>query len=182
MRDGPYRELSLSSLTFPGGGSWNDRISSIQMIDMRAPNPVEVYNAPPGCASKSIVFKDWYFQGTSLEITSNIADLNVNQMNDAISSLCVAAGTTLTLWEDVNFTGSNLSISGPRFIQNLAFYGWNDKVSSIQVGGPPSSPPSSTSACATGAHCCATSPTTGRCTACIPSTDPCPSVSTHQHP
>ncbi len=124
---GPLKEASLSAI------GWNDRVSSVRLIDLRSQPPVDVYEAQHECRTEVWVFKDSHFRGTSRKVTGDVARLSSIGMNDAVSSLCVPPGRTITLYQDADFKGRQLTFRGPKFVQNLKGWDWNDKVSSLRV-------------------------------------------------
>lgn len=137
--DGPAANISLAELKTSRGDSWNDRISSLKMIDLKSIK--EVYDAQHECASAALVFEDWHFRGNSLGVSGNVPDLTAvrlnndteDKWNDRITSLCVPPGRTLTLFDDVNFEGKTLIFNGPAFIQTLEQMRWTDRASSIKL-------------------------------------------------
>jgi len=129
--DGPDMVLSLGDRQTQGGGNWNDKISSLKMVDLHSKK--EVYDAQNECARTALIFSDWHFRGESILLSANIQNLNSNAFNDRITSLCVPAGRTLTLWEHADYKGERISIVGPMFVQTLNDRGWNDRVSSVQL-------------------------------------------------
>jgi uncharacterized protein with FMN-binding domain len=82
-----------------------------------------------------VVYKDGSYSGTSQTLHPglyNVSDLTVG--NDAVSSLTVPSGWTVTLYEDSNFSGGTVSFTSN--VSALSSYSWNDKASSIRVEGP----------------------------------------------
>ena len=108
----------------------NDKFSSVQLIDART-NDV-LFDAPPNCASQAVVFEDSFFRKGRIVVGSSLPDLTKVNFNDKISSVCVPAGHSVTLFQDINFKGQSVTFAGPAFRTNLKTMGWNDSVSSIK--------------------------------------------------
>jgi hypothetical protein len=134
-----YRRISLSELKTSRGETWNDRISSLKLIDLKS--MTEVYNAPHECANQILIFGNTHFRGNSMIIAGAAPDLTAlrlhprtqDRWNDRISSLCVPPGRTFTLYGDVGFGGETLVCNGPAFVQILDPMRWNDRASAFQA-------------------------------------------------
>ena len=124
---GPWKEPSLSAI------GWNDRISSVRIIDLRHSPPVDVYEAQHECQTDVLIFQHSHFKGASKILKGDVATLSTFGFNDKVTSLCVPSGKTITLFRDRDFKGKQLTFRGPKYIQNLSGWDWNDKVSSIKV-------------------------------------------------
>lgn len=82
-----------------------------------------------------VIYKEFDYSGTSQTLHPglyNLGDLTIG--NDALSSLQIPSGWTVTIYADANFGGSTLSFMGS--VPSLVPYGWNDRASSIRVEGP----------------------------------------------
>jgi hypothetical protein len=101
--------------------SWEDKASSI-----RVTGPSNSY---------PIIYKDGSYSGSSQTLRPgvyNASDLTIG--NDAVSSISVPSGWTVTLYESSNFGGSSITrTSSASAMSSLSF---NDKTSSIKVVGP----------------------------------------------
>lgn len=135
--DGPAMVLGLLDLKTANNETWNDRISSAKMIDLKTGK--EVYEAPHECDTDALIFADWHFRGRSILLSGDLPDMTAKVyggsqgFNDVVSSLCVPPGKVLTLFSDTNFGGDQLRISGPAFIQTMDGRSWNDRVSSLRL-------------------------------------------------
>ena len=98
--------------------SFNDKISSMRV----STNGVTLYHDCP-------------YTGTSAKFGVGnylLSDLNARGIsNDAVSSLEIASGYTVTLYENDNFTGSSLILTADNSC--LTAQAFNDKVSSMKV-------------------------------------------------
>jgi hypothetical protein len=61
-----------------------------------------------------VAYSDKDYKGKKLVIRGDIPDLSTSTINfnDIITSIKVASGTTIVLWEHVNFTGASTTITG----------------------------------------------------------------------
>jgi hypothetical protein len=84
----------------------------------------------------AIVFEDTKFKGWQMPITENISDLGALNFRD-ISSMRVSKGVTVTLYSNVSWTGSEISID-----TDVTYLGnkWNDRVYSIAIEIDPVTP------------------------------------------
>lgn len=83
-----------------------------------------------------VIYEGVDYSGTSQTLHPglyNLGDLTIG--NDALSSLQIPSGWSVTLYADANFGGSTLS-SMAGSVPSLVPYGWNDRASSIRVEGP----------------------------------------------
>ena len=62
-----------------------------------------------------------------------------NARPNSLTSLKIPAGKSITLFDQVDFKGSSITLYGPKHIPSLSAYRWNDRAESIRVR---SSPPS----------------------------------------
>ena len=103
------------SKVFKNGNNWNDRISSFK-----------VYR------DGITVFDDCNFNGSSA--TKTIGSYNMDTMgvgNDSISSIMVAPGYRVTVYEDNEKQGNSTTFTSD---QECLYPGpWNDKISSFEV-------------------------------------------------
>ena len=90
----------------------NDKISSVLLIDTLT--MLQVFDAPQICAQRAVVFQESFFRKLGLFVDATIPDLSKVTFNyskesdisskttvsDKISSICVPAGRTLTLFRD----------------------------------------------------------------------------------
>jgi hypothetical protein len=53
--------------------------------------------------------------------------------NDSVSSLKVAAGWKVTLYEHSNYGGTPVTFTGPTEVPCLVDHGFNDKASSLRI-------------------------------------------------
>jgi hypothetical protein len=101
--------------------SFNDRASSIRVTGTSTAFPV--------------IYKDAGYSGTTLTLRpgvySSSGDLG-GVGNDAVTSMTVPSGWTVTLHENANFGGSSVTYTSN--ISNLGSF--NDKATSIKVVGP----------------------------------------------
>ena len=73
------------------------------------------------------------FRGRSVVITANNANLHSSGMGDSISSVCVPRGWTVTAYEDKNFGGRSLRISGRQHEDLKRQFKWGDRISSVRI-------------------------------------------------
>ena len=93
--------------------------------------------------ARVIIYDENQFRGPSLEINSDVPDLDLRSMsgsrswNDRISSIQVSGNAVAMLYENIGFQGERLVID--RDISNLAVIrlrdgvNWNDQGSSLEV-------------------------------------------------
>jgi len=62
--------------------------------------------------------------------TSDQPDLRTSGWNDRISSVLVPSGTSMRIWENINYTGASMVVTSPGIV-NLADFGWDNRISSI---------------------------------------------------
>ncbi|MCI4669999.1 MAG: beta/gamma crystallin-related protein [Bacteroidia bacterium] len=107
--------------------NWNDRISSIKVFkhDSRIFPIVQFF-----------VHSNYGGQHQTLAATG--PQSNYNQPffdNDSISSMKVPQGTKVVLYTDVDFKGTKREFAAGNY-PSLSTFGWNDRVSSIQIINP----------------------------------------------
>lgn len=128
---GPTMVRGLGRGTVDPAVDWNDRVSSVQMIDAKTGSVV--FDAPQSCARSIVLFADSYFRGKAVPIAASVGNFKSIGFNDAASSLCVPAGKTVTVFEDADFKKKPMTLVGPAFRTDLGTRGWNDMASSIRV-------------------------------------------------
>jgi astacin (peptidase family M12A) len=118
----------------PGGQDWGDKISSVQITP------------PSGTAevtcNEPVLFEHDGFQGRQFPLLRDTANLHSFSAGDVASSACIPAGWSVTLFENTNFGGNTLSLTGPTTIRDLkrdrpGGQDWGDRISSVRVGGTP---------------------------------------------
>ncbi|RSK44233.1 carbohydrate-binding protein [Hymenobacter perfusus] len=96
--------------------------------------------APAAVSGVATVFKDCNYTGTAVSLP--VGDYNLAAMqargilNDDISSLTVNGGYQVVLYENDNFTGTSLTITGGNTClvgNTLGTGNWNDKATSLRV-------------------------------------------------
>lgn len=107
---------------FLSGGTWNDRVSSLTVT-------------PPASTAVLTVFQDCNSGGYAVGLPSGSYDMFALQragvVNDDISSFQLAAGRTVTLFNEFNFTGASIAQTASNSC--LVGVGFNDNVSSLRV-------------------------------------------------
>jgi uncharacterized protein YbdZ (MbtH family) len=106
----------------PNLDSWSDQVSTIR-VSGPAEDGVQVYQ-DGSYSGASAVLQPGLYTGSNLPIG-----------NDAISSLHIPAGWTVTLYSDGPFGGSTPLVLTTD-VPHLSAYGFNDMTSSIMVQGP----------------------------------------------
>ncbi len=129
---GPAEFLDLKR-EMPDGRNWGDTISSAR-VSGAAANPL-----PNSCAVAT-VFEHNNFRGREMQLTNDVATLHQFGLGDNITSVCVPAGVTITLFVDTGHRGDLLELTGPVNIPHLKFdspdgHDWNDMFSSAKLGG-----------------------------------------------
>lgn len=117
----------------PDGRNWGDTISSAR-VSGAAANPL------PNSCQVATVFEHNNYRGREMQLTSDVATLHQFGLGDNISSVCVPAGVTITLFVDTGLRGDFLELAGPFNIPHLKFDSpgggdWNDMFSSAKLGG-----------------------------------------------
>ena len=117
--------VRTSNDTFLSGGAWNDRVSSLRVT-------------APASTTVLTVFQDCNAGGYAVGLPVGAYDMFALQragvVNDDISSFQLAAGHTLSLFNEFNFTGT--SIAQTTSNSCLVGAGFNDNVSSLRVTAP----------------------------------------------
>ncbi len=96
---------------------------------------------PRECRDWPVLYSDDSFRGRSFTLRESVSDLHRLGMGDDASSLCVPAGWGVVLYEDTNFRGDVLELSGPYSISDLKRQrpqgrDWGDRISSARVTPP----------------------------------------------
>ncbi|MBT2326506.1 hypothetical protein J7E62_29770 [Variovorax paradoxus] len=129
---------------------WNDSISSVEVTKGTTDMPVDL---PRDCTSSPVFFFDDNFRGYQLKVTADVRNLHqliVNpnhpkplqrSLSDAISSVCVPDSWSVTVFADVDFSGSSVRLSAGRYT-DLSRDGpggqdWGDRISSIRISRRP---------------------------------------------
>ncbi len=115
----------------PNGADWGDAISSVRVY-----RPVR-RGGRYDCRVPTL-FGDDDFGGRAVTADSSIPDLHRLGVGDQASSLCVPAGWLMVIYEDTNYRGRSLDITGPDSIADLKRdrpdgSDWGDRISSVEV-------------------------------------------------
>ena len=127
---GRSRQFDGPSIVDYVGDDWNDRITAIQVVDLRIGSVV--YDVPKQCRAWPMLYDDTFFRGKALDLTRSIGAMSGEDFNDKASAACVPVGERVVLFNDSNMQGQRLVIEGPAFIQRLSGLDWNDRASSAQ--------------------------------------------------
>lgn len=118
----------------PGGRDWGDKFSSIRVSGAQAnPTPVD-------CNANAVIFEHDHFRGRRMSLAANVADLHQFRLGDKISSVCVPAGRTISLFQHKGYEGESITLTGPLQIHDLKRespdrINWGDTFSSARLGG-----------------------------------------------
>jgi astacin (peptidase family M12A) len=129
---GPAEILDLKR-EMPDGRNWGDTISSAR-VSGGAANPI------PNSCQVATVFEHHNYRGREMQLTADVANLHQFALGDNITSVCVPAGVTITLFEDTGHRGEFVELTGPINIPHLKFdtpggEDWNDIFSSAKLAG-----------------------------------------------
>ena len=116
----------ISSL--PSG--WNDKVSSIKVVDMRIYHPLEMPNIQAVFYQANNYDRAHRFVSLKYGNYANVQDWKLD--NDTLSSLKIKKDTEVVLYEDINYGGRGLVLQGPMEMPSMP-NGWNDIVSSIKI-------------------------------------------------
>lgn len=122
----------------PGGRDWGDTISSVRITPPM--NTPEV-----ACDDGPVLYEHDGFQGRQFPLRRDTANLHSFDAGDKASSVCVPVNWSVVLFEDTNFGGSSLTLTGPTTFRDLQrdrpnSQNWGDRVSSARVTPPPGTP------------------------------------------
>lgn len=104
------------------------QVPSQKAVPVLKPTPVPIKNVV-------VVYKDTNYNGRAVELA--VGDYNMFQLldkgliNDEASSVKIASGYRVTLYEDYNFTGKSIVLTADS--NNLSTYGFDNIVSAIKV-------------------------------------------------
>ncbi len=93
---------------------------------------------PRECNDTPVLFSDDTFRGRPLPLRDSVEDLHRIGMGDDASSICVPSGWRVTLYEDDDYGGDVLNLTGPVTITDLKRQrpegqDWGDRISSVRV-------------------------------------------------
>jgi len=121
----------------PNGQDWGDRISSVRITP------------PAGTAevtcTEPVLFEHDGFQGRQFPVRRDTANLHSFDAGDKASSACIPLNWSVVLFEDTNFGGSSLTLTGPTSVRDMQRdrpngQNWGDRVSSVRVTPPAGTP------------------------------------------
>jgi hypothetical protein len=127
--------FSGSYPTMPSG--WNDKASSLKIMQNDQPP-----TGPAPSMSQMAIYENANYCGAYIIFGSTEQpDLKVLKIgapgaphwNDRISSIRVGSNMKLIAFQDPNYKGSSVTLSGPADIMDLSGSGWNDTISSFKV-------------------------------------------------
>lgn len=135
VRDGDPLTSSYDKLSIMNYCSqWDRQSASLSDGDMIG--AFTAYGARPShLGHQVLLYKDSFYGGLSQALYDgdyNVGDLKIG--NDALSSLRVSAGFSVTLYDDKDFGGHSVTLTSDN--PRLDGISWNDRVSSIRVHGP----------------------------------------------
>jgi predicted alpha-1,6-mannanase (GH76 family) len=117
--------VRTSNDTFLSSGAWNDRVSSLVV-------------SAPASAAVATVYQDCNSGGYAVDLPVGDYDMFALQragvVNDDISSFRLTAGHTLSLFQEFNFTGTQIAQTASNSC--LVGIGFNDTVSSLKLTTP----------------------------------------------
>lgn len=121
---------NLQAYQVKPGHSWNDRISSIEVANLRDYGD---YDRDGAC-----FFKDADFKGDKFCVQKgDRMEKMPSGFNDSISSVRLYGRVWVTVYQDSNFGGPNLRLqedcSNLQRFQVKPGHSWNDRISSIEV-------------------------------------------------
>jgi hypothetical protein len=121
----------------PGGQDWGDLISSVRVTP-----PAGVPNVT---CTEPVLFEHDGFQGRQFPLLRDTSNLHSFGAGDIASSACVPTGWSVVLFENIDFGGSSLSLTGPTTIRDLKRdrpngQDWGDRISSVRVTPPAGTP------------------------------------------
>ncbi len=133
----------------PEGKDWGDRISSVQVEQIggsqRRPSEFGGVDKTPGifdsrsrCRRYPTLFENYDYQGRYLELDDSVRDLRGRGFGDAVASVCVPSGYTVTFYEYSDYRGRSFQVAGDQEIPDLrrsrsgSAY-WGDRFGSVQV-------------------------------------------------
>lgn len=116
--------------------------NQLSMIDIQGVN--SIYRDVT-CGRVPILYEHDGLQGTLVSLEWSSPNLGDQNMGDRGSSLCVPQGWEVTLYEDADYKGSFITITGPQVILDLKRdrpngRDWGDKISSVRVSGVQANP------------------------------------------
>jgi hypothetical protein len=121
---------NLQTYQIQPGHSWNDRVSSIEVVSMR--------NQGDWDRDGACFFKDENFRGEKFCVEKgDRVDQVPREFSDRISSVRLYGRATVTVFQDAGFRGPRLEIRND--VENLQSFqvnpghSWNDRISSIRV-------------------------------------------------
>lgn len=59
--------------------------------------------------------------------------LDAHPLNNQVSSINMRTGRSMTIWDSWNGTGPSATVAGWNALGNLAYVGWNDRISSLKT-------------------------------------------------
>jgi hypothetical protein len=136
------RKIRLTTSVPCFGSDWNDKVGSIVVEVDNTNQGSGGYNPPNqqptypsyGNGPQVILYEDCSLRGNNRNLVPgryNRREMGLN--NDAISSLRIPSGYSVTLYKDEDFKGGSQTFYANVYCLNSS---WNDQASSIVISGP----------------------------------------------
>ena len=136
------RKIRLTTSVPCFGSDWNDKVGSIVVEVDNTNQGSGGYNPPNqqptypsyGNGPQVILYEDCSLRGNNRNLVPgryNRREMGLN--NDAISSLRIPSGYSVTLYKDEDFRGGSQTFYANVYCLNSS---WNDQASSIVISGP----------------------------------------------